>query len=113
MDLPLFGDHPTKKRREINLGGAHVTRAHGSILQDAHQRRAQREQERRRQESASRIQSCWRGKLQRNVVKQQLRELFEQDIDSINGLRCLVLIGPDKTILDRWSSTFVSNSPGN
>ena len=45
MDLPLFGDHPTKRRREINLGGVNGTRAHGSILQNAHERRAQREEE--------------------------------------------------------------------
>ncbi|KAK7694083.1 hypothetical protein QCA50_003659 [Cerrena zonata] len=111
MDLPLFGDHPNKKRREINLGGTNVTRAHSSILQDAHLRRVRREEERRRQENASRIQAWWRGTLRRSVVKQQLRELFEEDVDGINGLRCLVLIGPDKHILEKWSSTVVSNGP--
>ena len=113
MDLPLFGDHPTKRRREINLGGVNGTRAHGSILQNAHERRAQREEERKKRESASRIQAWWRGELQRRSVKQQLRELFEQNVGSIIGLRCLVLIGPDKHVVERWTHTIVQNSPGN
>ncbi|CAL1705751.1 unnamed protein product [Somion occarium] len=111
MEIPLFGDHPTKRRREINLGGTNVTRAHASILQDAHARRAQRTEERRRQESAIRIQNWWKANLQLRLVKRQLQAVFEQDVAGITGLRCLVLIGRDEYVLERWSTAMLSGGP--
>ena len=111
MDFPLFGD-ATKKRREINLGGttAHVTQ--DSILQEAKARRLERDELRRKQAGAVKIQSWWRGRRQAELVRRQLRETFDQDVTSLTGIRCLVLMGRDEAALGQWSLAVVAAGPG-
>ncbi|KAH9890126.1 HECT-domain-containing protein [Cubamyces lactineus] len=109
MDIPLFGDSPNKRRREINLGGSQTATSHNDILQQAKLRRLQRNDLKRRQDSATRIQHWWRGRMALNAVRQQLRHTYEQDITSLTGLRSLVLLGQDEDALGRWSS-LVSSS---
>lgn len=106
MDLPLFGasDHPSKRRREINLGGTSSASTSSSILQDARTRRTARLDAKRRQDSASTIQLWWRGRMQIQAVKHQLRATFEEDVTGLTGLRCLVLIGQDEISLGKWST---------
>ncbi|RDX43479.1 HECT-domain-containing protein [Lentinus brumalis] len=109
MDVPLFGDAPTKRRRQINLGGAHTATTHNDILQEAKLRRIQRDDHRRRQDAARRIQHSWRGYAARRDVRTRLRSTFEQDITSLTGLRCLVLLGQDEEALGRWSTVVLSS----
>lgn len=111
MDFPLFGD-PGKRRREINLGGVTAQSSQASILQEAKARRLQRDELRRREEGAIKIQSWWRGRRQAELVRQQLREKFEQDVTGLTGLRCLVLIGRDEASLARWSTEIIAAGPG-
>ncbi|CDO70815.1 hypothetical protein BN946_scf184801.g6 [Trametes cinnabarina] len=111
MDIPLFGDNPTKRRREINLGGAHTATSYNDILQEAKLRRLQRNDLKRRQDSATRIQHWWRGKIALKQVRQLLRRTFDQDITSLTGLRSLVLLGQDEDALGRWSSVVSSSRP--
>lgn len=112
MDFPLFGDNPTKRRREINLGGQINTASQFSILQDAKERREQRNQQRRRVESATRIQSWWRGRKDASQVRSQLRTTFERNISNLTGLRCLVLIGKDEALLTEWAKVMLSDTAG-
>lgn len=112
MDIPLFGDSPNKRRREINLGGSHTATSHNDILQEAKLRRLQRNDLKRRQDSAIRIQHWWRGRIALNAVRQQLRHTYEQDITSLTGLRSLVLLGQDEDALGRWSSLVSSSRKG-
>ncbi|KAJ3552359.1 hypothetical protein NM688_g4189 [Phlebia brevispora] len=105
MDFPLFGeDISGKRRREINLGGTTSQSTQASIIQEAKARRLQRDEGRRRQDGAIKIQSWWRGRRQAELVRRQLRETFNQDVTSLTGLRCLVLIGRDEAALGRWST---------
>ncbi|KAI0074242.1 HECT-domain-containing protein [Panus rudis PR-1116 ss-1] len=108
MDIPLF-DHPTKRRREINLGGTHTVASHSAILQEARARRLQRNEEKRKQENATRIQAWWRAKLEVRRVRTQLRQVFEQDPTGITGLRCLVLIGKDEEVLQHWATQILAS----
>ena len=110
MEFPLFGDN-SKKRREINLGGTNAQSTQASILQEAKARRLERDELRRKQECATKIQSWWRGRRQAKLVRQQLREACERDVTSWVGLRCLVLVGNDDALLGRWSSAMVSTTP--
>ncbi|KAI0357322.1 HECT-domain-containing protein [Trametes cingulata] len=109
MDIPLFGDSPNKRRREINLGGTHSATSHNDILQEAKLRRLQRNDLKRRQDSAVRIQHWWRGRLALAALRQQLRHTFDQDITGLTGLRCLVLLGQDEDALGRWSSVVLAS----
>ncbi|RPD62864.1 HECT-domain-containing protein [Lentinus tigrinus ALCF2SS1-7] len=109
MDIPLFGDAPNKRRREINLGGTHTATSHNDILQEAKLRRIQRDDQRRRQDAARRIQHSWRGYAAQRDVRRRLRSTFEQDITSLTGLRCLVLLGQDEEALARWSAVILSS----
>lgn len=103
MDIPLFGDEPGKRRRQINLGGASTATTQASILQDARIRRQRRQEEKRRQDSAIRIQNRWRAVKQSREVRQYLRTTFAQDVTSLTGLRCLVLLKQDNEALTRWT----------
>lgn len=110
--FPLFGDKPTNRRREINLGGAHSATSYTDILNEAKAKREQRQELKRRQDSAIRIQTWWRGISQVRSIKRELRRLFEQDITGIEGLRCLILIGQDQDALGRWSTAIVNSKQG-
>lgn len=112
MEVPYFGDNPGKRRREINLGGSPSATTHASLLQDAKARRQQRNDMKRRQDSATKIQSWWRGRKQAVLVRQELRRTFEQNVTNLTGLRCLVLIGKDDAILGKWSSAMLSDGGG-
>lgn len=113
MDFPLFGeDLSGRRRREINLGGATSQSTQASIIQEARARRSQRDELRRKQEGAIKIQSWWRGRRQAELVRRQLRATFEQDVTSLTGLRCLVLIGRDDALLGRWSEEMTAAGPG-
>ncbi|EKM53845.1 uncharacterized protein PHACADRAFT_260396 [Phanerochaete carnosa HHB-10118-sp] len=107
MDFPLFGDGPGGRRREINLGGLITATSQTSLLQDAKARRMQRNDLRKRQESATRIQSWWRGRKHAQRVRSELRRTFEDNITNITGLRCLVLIGKDEALLGRWAEAIL------
>ncbi|KAI0632541.1 HECT-domain-containing protein [Trametes polyzona] len=109
MDIPLFGDTPNKRRREINLGGTHTATSHNDILQQAKLRRLQRNDLKRRQDSAALIQRWWRARAALQAARRDLRHTFEQDISSLTGLRCLVLLGQDEDALGRWSSVILSS----
>ncbi|KAI8978888.1 HECT-domain-containing protein [Trametes punicea] len=109
MDIPLFGDSPNKRRREINLGGTHTATSYNDILQEAKLRRLQRNDLKRRQDSAVRIQHWWKGKLALRAAREDLRRTFDQDVTSLTGLRCLVLLGQDEDALGRWSTLVLSS----
>ncbi|KIJ59650.1 hypothetical protein HYDPIDRAFT_32985 [Hydnomerulius pinastri MD-312] len=99
--LPLFGDD--RRRREINLGGSSSVSSQAAILDQARARRIEREALRRREESALRIQAWWRGVSEARRVRQQLRQVFQENAIGLTGLRCLVLIGQDESLLGIWS----------
>ncbi|KAF9222782.1 HECT-domain-containing protein [Gyrodon lividus] len=99
--LPLFGDE--RRRREINLGGSTSVSSQAAILDQARARRIEREALRRREESAIRIQAWWRGVSEARRVRQQLRQVFQENVTGLTALRCLVLIGQDEALLGQWS----------
>ncbi|EIM79363.1 HECT-domain-containing protein [Stereum hirsutum FP-91666 SS1] len=102
----LFGSE--ERRRNINLGGASSATTHAHILNQAKARRSERENSRKKHDSAVRIQAWWRGNMQVRNVRQQLRQSFAQDVLGVNGLRCMVLIGKDEEVLGHWSTTLTS-----
>lgn len=105
--LPLFGDH--QRRREINLGGPSSASSYSTILEQAKARRLEREALRKREESAVKIQSWWRGTVQAQETRQHLRQLFQEDVSSLTSLRCFLLIGQDEDLLGQWSTSMVKN----
>lgn len=112
MDVPIFGDLPNKRRREINLGGQHTATSHTAILHDAKLRRLQRNDDKRRHDAAIRIQSTWRGYSALLAAREQLRATFQQDITTITALRALVLLGQDEDALGRWSTVVITSRKG-
>ncbi|KAL4073187.1 hypothetical protein V8B97DRAFT_2022994 [Scleroderma yunnanense] len=105
--LPLFGDD--RRRREINLGGSTSVSSQAAIVEKAKARRVEREALRKREESALKIQSWWKGSLETKRVRQHMRQLFLEDVTSLTGLRCLVLVGQDEDLLWRWSEVTSRN----
>ncbi|KAF8428416.1 HECT-domain-containing protein [Boletus edulis BED1] len=99
--LPIFGDE--RRRREINLGGSTSVSSQAAILDQARARRMEREAQRKREESAIRIQAWWRGAREARRVRQQLRRVFQEEVTGFTALRCLVLVGQDEDILFMWS----------
>ncbi|KAI9456329.1 HECT-domain-containing protein [Boletus coccyginus] len=99
--LPLFGDE--RRRREINLGGSTSVSSQAAILYQARARRMERETQRKREESAIRIQAWWRGACETRHVRQQLRQVFREQVTGLTALRCLVLVGQDEELLSLWS----------
>ena len=99
--LPLFGDE--RRRREINLGGSTSVSSQAAILDQARARRMEREAQRKRQESATRIQAWWRSACEARRVRQQLRRVFREQVTGLTALRCLVLVGDDQELLSLWS----------
>lgn len=106
--LPIFGD---ERRRQINLGGASSASTHTAILDQAKARRNERQEQKRRQENATRIQAWWRGVQDAKTTRIQMRRMFEEDVTGITGLRCLVLTR-DEEVLGKWSSTIVQRGEG-
>jgi ubiquitin-protein ligase E3 C len=97
-----------EKHRKINLGGTTLVSSQTDILHGAKLRRAEREETRRRHESALRIQSSWRSLQQYRVTKKHLAEILQDDVLGINGMRALVLIGKDEVLLAQWSEAVIS-----
>lgn len=106
----LFGSE--ERRRNINLGGTSSATTHTHILNQAKARRSERENSRKRHDSAVRIQAWWRGNRQVRIVRQQLRESFAQDVLGVNGLRCMVMIGKDEEVLGHWSTSLTNGGQG-
>ncbi|KAH9997435.1 HECT-domain-containing protein [Russula compacta] len=96
-----------EKRRKINLGGATSVSSQTDLLHNAKARRTEREEIRRRHESAILIQTCWRSSQQSRVVKHILKEMFQEDILGLNGMRALLLIGHNDSLLAQWSERVV------
>jgi hypothetical protein len=106
--------HPftQEKRRKINLGGATSVASQTDILHSAKARRNEREEIRRRHESALCIQSHWRSFQQYRVVRQRLSHIFQEDVLALNGMRALVLIGSDDVLLAQWSEAVIRAGDG-
>ncbi|KAJ7830890.1 HECT-domain-containing protein [Mycena olivaceomarginata] len=107
--LPLFGD---EKRRKINLGGSSSVSTLSAITDQAKARRIERTEQKRKNDSAIRIQAWWRAVAAIRAVKTNMRRLFEEDIEGLRGLRCIVLIGLDQGILGKWSQTILAKGEG-
>ena len=104
--IPIWGD---ERRRPINLGGTSTASSHAAILDQAKARRLEREDNRRKEESAVKVQGWWRAVREARLVRGYLRRVFEGDVGGITGLRCLVLIGGrDGELLGRWSGAMVA-----
>lgn len=99
--LPLFGDE--RGRREINLGGLSSASSQAAILDQARTRRMERELQRKREECATRIQAWWRGCREARRVRQELRQVFREQVTGLTALRCLILVGCDEELLSLWS----------
>jgi ubiquitin-protein ligase E3 C len=97
-----------EKPRKINLGGTTLVSSQTEILHGAKLRRAEREESRRRHESALRIQSSWRSLQQSRITKKLLAEILQDDVLGINGMRALVFIGKDDVLLAQWSEAVIS-----
>ncbi|KIM80499.1 hypothetical protein PILCRDRAFT_534642 [Piloderma croceum F 1598] len=95
-----------ERRRPINMGGTSSASSHAAILDQAKALRVKREYQRRREESAERVQAWWRGV----KVREELKKVFESHVGGITGLRCLVLIGGrEEEALGVWSGLMVDN----
>ena len=101
-----------ERRRKINLGGATSVTSQTDLLHSAKARRTEREEIRRRHESARCIQLRWRGSQQSRAVKHILSEMFQEDVLGLNGMRTLVLIGNNDSLLAQWSEAVVHAGNG-
>lgn len=107
--IPIWEDD---RRRKINLGGASSASSHTAILDEAKARRLEREDYRRKEINAVRIQAWWRGISEARSARRKMKRTFSDDVTGITGLRCLVLIGRDEDVLGQWSSAMIASGPG-
>ncbi|KAJ3743655.1 HECT-domain-containing protein [Lentinula detonsa] len=111
--LPIF--ETDRRRRQINLGGASTSTSHTSILDQAKLRREERIEQKRRSDSAVKIQAWWRGTKEHQRVRQELRKNLEDalnrgDLLRLDTLRMLVIVSQKKTndtLLSQWSQKLV------
>jgi len=101
-----------ERRRKINLGGAVSVTSQTDLLHSAKARRTEREEIRRRHESARCIQLRWRSSQQSRAVKHILSGMFQEDVLGLNGMRTLVLIGNNDSLLAQWSEAVVHAGNG-
>ncbi|KAI9509462.1 HECT-domain-containing protein [Russula earlei] len=101
-----------EKRRKINLGGETFVASQTDILHSAKARRSEREEIRRRHESALCIQTHWRSSRQSRAVKRILAEMFHEDVLGLNGMRTLVLIRNNESLLAQWSDAVIREGDG-
>jgi ubiquitin-protein ligase E3 C len=101
-----------ERRRKINLGGSTSATSQTDLLHGAKARRTEREEIRRRHESARCIQLRWRSSQQSRVVKHILSKMFQEDVLGLNGMRTLVLIGNNDSLLAQWSGAVVHAGNG-
>ena len=107
--IPLFAE---EQRRRINLGGASAAVPQAAIIDTARAKRLERSEQKKRQDSARRLQEWWRGIGEMKAVKRQLRARFESDVLGIEGMRCLVLLDKrDQDALAIWSNAVLENGP--
>ncbi|PCH39963.1 HECT-domain-containing protein [Wolfiporia cocos MD-104 SS10] len=109
---PLFGDDLIRRRKEINLGGTRTAAGFTDILHDVKAQRTQRQDLKRRLDSAMRIQTWWRGVAYRRLLREHLRRTFAEDVIGINGLRCLMLLGGDEDTMGTWARTVAGGAQG-
>jgi ubiquitin-protein ligase E3 C len=102
--IPIWGD---ERRRPINLGGTSSASSHTAILDQAKARRLEREDNRRRELSAIRVQAWWRGVREAEAVRGRMRDIFWEDVRGIRALRCMILVGRDEEVLGGWSAEMV------
>ena len=101
------------RMRKINLGGASTASSRAAILDQVQAQRNERSELKKRQENALAVQAWWRGLQEARSTRKAMRRMFEEDVDGITGLRCLVLIGRrDDEALAIWSSRMVDSGPG-
>ncbi|KIO29730.1 hypothetical protein M407DRAFT_14471 [Tulasnella calospora MUT 4182] len=89
------------RQRKINLGGSTTTKTQEAVLDTVRAQREQRLDQRRRAESAHKIQAWWRGTSEARRVKSQLKARFDAQNDPpVIWTRLLVvagLLGPFST----------------
>ncbi|KAJ3505226.1 hypothetical protein NLJ89_g7531 [Agrocybe chaxingu] len=82
----------SERKRKINLGGASSSSSSTSILRNVHAEREARAAHRLRTDSATRIQTWYRGVKASGQTREEMKAMFEADVTGLRGLRCLVLI---------------------
>jgi hypothetical protein len=103
--LPFFDP---EQKRKINLGGATRVSSASAILDSVKAQREERQELKRRQDAAVRVQAWWRGRSQSKWAKKEMKSAFKDDILGIRGLRCLVLMGLDEEALGLWSQAVLN-----
>lgn len=99
--IPFLGD--TGKRRHINLGGS-TAASHASIIDQAKNRRLQREQARIQEDNALKIQSWYRSRTVAHSTRLRLQSAFDTKMSNLDAARYLVLFGTrDKPRLQIWA----------
>ena len=107
--IPLFAE---EQRRRINLGGSSSVVSHATIIDSARLKRLERLEQKRRHDSACKLQEWWRGVIQTRQIKNELRTRFEADVLGIDGMRCLVLLDKDEEALAIWSRAVLASGSG-
>jgi len=98
--FPTFGG---ESKRQINLGGRSTATSSSYLLSRAQAERARREEDRRRSESAVKIQAWFRGARHARDVRREMKNVFMEQPTSLTGLRSLVLLRRDEEALRIWS----------
>ena len=109
--LPLF-DGPNKRKRTINLGGISSASSHDAVLQAAKVQRAERHAQKQQRDAALHLQAWWRGCVHRRRLREELRKRFDDDVRSVDAMRCLIILRRDEDRLALWSKTLLEMDEG-
>lgn len=108
--IPFLGD--SGRRRNINLGGK-TAASHASILDQAKTQRLERETQRRKYESAIKVQAWYRGRSEARRAKAQMQRDFDAGSSPHAGARYLALFGQeDEYRLNAWSLAVIKGGDG-
>jgi len=99
-----------EERKQINLGGASSTISRGQALDKVKRQRLTRENARKRDQAATKLQTWWRKIRAQKSMRTECRLLFDTDPSTLVALQSLVLLQDDVDRMHRWSTTMTNDN---
>jgi hypothetical protein len=97
------------ERRPINLGGTSSAVSLGQALDDVMRQRLERENAKKRDSAATKLQAWWRKISAQKNTRTQSQLLFDADPSTLIALRSLILLPDDVGRMHLWSITMIKD----
>lgn len=94
----------------MNLGGTSTSVSREQALMEARLQRLNRENDRKRNQAAIRLQAWWRRIRALRSTQTWCRRLFDEDPSTLLALRSLILLHDDVARMNLWSTTMINDN---